>query len=155
MSEYGWVEGARVPLDAQVAGECLEKVRLANGGQLTAEAVVSASIEPSSPLYAAFEWNNKRAANLWRLEQARYIIRSIVVSVTLTEQEERPPIRAFVNVTADKKRHFTSISVALSDPDLRVQVLEKALSELNSFRKRYEELSELAGVFKAIDEMER
>jgi len=39
----------------------------------------------------------------------------------------------------------------MSDQEIRQQVLQRAWSELSSFRQRYADLEELAGVFAAMD----
>jgi hypothetical protein len=64
---------------------------------------------------------------------------------------KRHQIRAFVNVNAGESREYTSISVAMKNPDLRQQVLNAAVEEMRAWRERYSELSELAEVLSAID----
>lgn len=44
-------------------------------------------------------------------------------------------------------------SAAMSDPVLREQVLARAYSELQAFRRKYEHLTELAQVFEAMDRL--
>lgn len=41
----------------------------------------------------------------------------------------------------------------LGDAELREQMLRAAMAELNSIRRRYAQLEELAGLFKAIDKV--
>lgn len=52
-------------------------------GRLTASAVVDAARDEESPLHARFEWNDGVAAERWRLEQARELIRGVRVNVTV------------------------------------------------------------------------
>jgi hypothetical protein len=148
---YQWKPEARVKVDAQKAGEELERIRTWHNGRLEAKDVVEASRERGAPLHAAFEWNNARAAAAYRIEQAKYLIRSIEVVVDSAIEEARP-VRAFVSVVRDEDRSYTSVSHALADPDLRRQVLVGALRELEAWRDRYAELVELANVFAAIEE---
>ena len=147
---YKWKEGARVSIDPQTAGEEIERVRVAQNGRLLAPDLVERARDPSSPLHPAFEWDDATAAESWRVEQASYLIRSIEVIVE--RQEEDRPIRAFVSVKRDEDRSYTSVSHAMSDPELRQQVLRGALKELEAWQKRHAELVELATVFAAIDE---
>lgn len=58
---------------------------LERAGKLTAEDVVSAARDPESPLHAFFEWDDARAADAWRLEQARTLIRSVQIRVSVEE----------------------------------------------------------------------
>ncbi len=65
------------------------------------------------------------------------------------------PIRAFhsVKVTTssdsddDAPRTYVSLDVALSDEEYRLQLLQQAARELNSWRKKYGELKELYKFF--------
>jgi len=66
-------------------------------------------------------------------------------------------MRAFVVVDKakdpTKKARLVSVDVALGNEDMRSQVLENALMELKSFKRKYEMLSELSKVFEVIDEV--
>lgn len=147
---YQWKPEARVKIDAQTAGEELERIRVRGNGRLDAAHVVEASRPEDAPLHDHFEWNDQQAAEQYRIDQARYLIRSITVSVEPVEESR--PVRAFVSVVRDEDRSYTSIAHALSDDDLRTQVLQRAWSELEAWRNRYAELIELADMFSAIDQ---
>lgn len=148
---YQWKEGAHVKLDAQAAGEELERIRTWNNGRLEAKAVVEASADPGAPLHGAFEWNDRKAADGFRVEQAKYLIRSIGVVVDQSDDEARP-IRAFVSVMRDEDRSYTSTAHALADPELRAQVVAQAWAELEAWRRRHAELVEFAKMFTAIEQ---
>lgn len=147
---YQWKEGSRISIDAQAAGEEMERIRVVNNGRLDAKDVVIAAAEAASPLHEHFEWNDAAAAERWRLEQAGHLIRCITVEIG--EHEGTEPIRAFVSVVRDEDRSFTSIQHAMSDVDLRKQVISQAWTELEAWRKRHAELIEFARVFTAIDQ---
>lgn len=146
---YPWKEMARVPVDAQAAGEEIERIRTRQNGRLEPQDIVAASRDPEATLHPVFEWDDAVAAEAYRVDQARYVIRSLVVQIS--KAPDAPPVRAFVSVTRDTDRSYTSTTHALADPDLRQQVLERALAELQSWRRRYSELVELAQVFAQID----
>lgn len=149
---YKWKEGARLPVsvDAQKAGEELERIRTKHNGRLEPEWVVHNAKSPRNPLHDLFEWDDNVAAQNYRVDQARQVIRS--VEVVVEEAPELKPTRAFVSVVQERSRAYTSVSHAMSDEDLRKQVLVQAFMELEAWRKRYAELIELAGVFAAIDQ---
>ncbi len=147
---YKWRAHAGVPIPAQVAGEELERIRTVNNGRLAQETVVEEARDKKSPLHPAFEWNDRKAAHQYRLSQAGYVIRMLSVSYVEGEQKTGP-IRAFVNVSRDEDRSYTSIAHAMSDDELREQVLARALKELNDWRERYAELEEFAGLFATIE----
>lgn len=143
---YGWKPGARIGLKAQVVGERLEHLRQKHGG-LDAVLVVEDARPPGAPTHEAFEWDDARAAEQYREDQARYLIRSVTVQQT---GEEKPSVRAFVVVNeTGAEQTYTSVYVALADEQLRKQVLARALRELQQWEARYQELAELAEVLSA------
>lgn len=148
---YQWKPEARVKLDPQVAGEELERIRTWGNGRLDPLNVVECSRDPGAPLHSHFEWDDGVAANEYRRDQAKYLIRMVTVVVN-PETEDAKPIRAFVSVVRDEDRSYTSVSHALSEAELRQQVLMQALRDLEAWRSRYAGLVELAQVFAAIDE---
>ena len=146
---YQWKAAAVVAVEAQTAGEELERIRTFHNGRLDANDVVEASRLPTAPLHPAFEWDDQRAAAEHRRQQAMYMIRSIDVVVEKTDGAAAP-VRAFVSVKRDEDRSYTSIQHALADEGLRVQVVRQAWAELEAWHRRYAELSELAKIFSAI-----
>ncbi len=149
---YRWKPGAHVSIDAQAAGEELERIRVHNNGRLDQGAVVREAEKKRSPLHKHFEWDDQKAAHEHRLEQARYLIRSLEIEIKQRPEREAKPIRAFVNVVREEDQSYTSVSDAMSDPDLRSQVVETAWKELEAWRQRHAELIEFARVFTAIDQ---
>lgn len=149
---YRWKPGAVGKVDAQTAGEELERIRVRHNGRLDQDNLLREAAKPKNPLHAHFEWNDRRAAHEYRLEQARYLIRSIEVVMAADDEGEEPKtIRAFVNVVRDEDRSYTSVAHAMSDPDLRAQVVAQAWKELEAWRQRHAELAEFAKVFTSID----
>lgn len=146
--EYHWKDASRISIPAQAAGERLEALRVKHDG-ITARVVVDDARRKRSPLHGAFEWDNTVAATEYRLEQARLVLRSIVMVSEKTP--DSAPVRAFVCISADGERSYTSLDIALSSPEMRQQVVARALRELDVWRDRYEELDELAEIFAALD----
>lgn len=147
---YKWKPGARVKLDAQVVGEQLEAIRVRSGGELTARMVLEEARNEASPLHDGFEWDDEVAAEQWREGQARHMITTITV-VPVADKAGAAPVRAFVSVVRDERRSFTSITHAMSDDELRRQVLAQAWEELRGWQDRYKEYQELAGIFTVIE----
>lgn len=155
---YRWKEGSRLPVSAQRAGEHLEKLQAEKQGRLTPVDVVRDARKKSSPLHPAFEWDDSKAAAIYREERARYILRSLVVVIATQEpdnREEERPVRAFVNVERDSESYYTPTVTALSDEELRRQVLEAALRELRAWEQKYKDLKELVAVFTAAEIVRR
>ena len=142
---YQLKTGARLPVKAQVAGEECE--RLQKEGRLTPENLVDESRPDDAPLHKCFEWDDTVAAERYREDQARFIIRSIEVVV----EQHNEPTRAFVPVVSETKHQYESIDVVLRSADSREALLDSARRDLLAFRRKYKTLYELADVFAAID----
>ncbi len=150
---FDWKDTARMSLDAQVAGERLERIRKKHKGRLTAEAVLADGRLKSSPFHDIFEWKDSVAAEAYRLDQARYIIRKIVIV-----REDCPDqVRAYHRVIQadDEKPTYTSIVAVMNSPNLRKQLIDEAERELLVWRKRYANLKKFAKVFAAIDALKK
>lgn len=147
---YAWRPGSRVSIDANKAGRELARIEKVEG-ELTPTAVLDRARSANSALHGHFEWDDSKAAEQHRLSQAGELIRSITVDVTHSNVEPAKTVRAFVSVQRAGERAYVGLERAMSDDDLRRQVLERAWAELSAFRKRYADLKELAGVFAAMD----
>jgi hypothetical protein len=62
--------------------ETLSALASANGGTLTPALVLAEAKRKDSPIHDQFDWTDKTAANKYRLEQARKLIRSVKVEIT-------------------------------------------------------------------------
>lgn len=145
---YDWKRS--MPVKAQVAGEYLEQLQQAHG-EITPKIVLDSARSEDALLHPCFEWNDGVAAEKYREDQARFLIRNLVVKV---EQNDSPPktVRAYVNVAQDMDQAGTFIDVetAVNNAKMREQMLRNAFRELQAFQEKYKNLSELAGVFSAI-----
>lgn len=152
---YSWRPGSRISLDAEKAGKEMEDVRRKNGGALTPEALLERARSANAATHAHFEWDDTKAAHQHRLSQAGELIRAIAIDVSRSNIEPAKPIRAFVSVERQGERSYTSTVHALSDAELRKQVLEKAWADLEAWRQRHADLTEFARIFAAIDSTAR
>jgi hypothetical protein len=148
---YGWRSGSRVNLDPQAAGEALAKIQRRHNGLLEPEMVVDAARDETSPLHPHFTWDDAAAAEEFRKGEARELVRSLTVDISRSNIETKT-VRAFVNVDVDGDQGYVSTFTAMSSEELRRQVLSRAFAELEAWRARHAELSELARIFAAIDE---
>ena len=127
----------------------LESIRAKHGGILRPEDVVATAADPKSILHGQFEWDDGKAAQEYRLWQARHLIR---VCVTIIPQAESGEIRAYVSLKADREAPgggYRALVDVLKDDELRRQLLAEALEEMEVFRSKYRRLRELAPIFEA------
>lgn len=124
--------------DAQVIGEALEAIADQNDGHVTPAAVVAAARAKGSPLHQFFEWDNRKAADAWRLDQARSLIRVVAVEPT----PDAEPVRAFLSVNTGKT-HYHHVREVLTSRDLQLRVLQQAERDLDAWQKRYASLEDV------------
>ena len=150
MAAYKWKSASYVRGSAQAAGEMCEK--LAAEGRLTAKALLDANRAKDAPLHKAFEWNDRKAAEQYRLHQARHIISCLVRVDEATGKPEQ--VRAYF--TLDRKDpQYYSTEVILADEEKSALLEKSALSELAAFQKKYAAIREkLAPVYDAIEIVE-
>lgn len=123
-------------------------------GIITPEAVVEFAKNKKTALHSQFEWDDKVAGHQYRLWQARYVID--IKAITIIRNDVELKVRAFHHFKADDKsvagyRHINSI---MSDEELMARMLEGALRELQTFRKKYKDLQKIVEwrpVFDVID----
>lgn len=140
---------------AEVSGELL-RIAADHGGLLRAADVVREAADAASPLHSYFEWDDTEAAQLYRLQQARQLIRVVVQVQQYDEQTYR--VRTFVSLTEDRVQEgggYRVMTSVLSSPNERARLLNQAMRELNNFKVKYQELTELIGIFRAIDRASR
>lgn len=129
----------------------LQRIARLNGGLLQPEAVVDAARNKTSPLHSRFEWNDGKAADAYRLWQARQLIR---VSVTMIGgDEDQEPERAWVSLKSDRYEErggYRSLVSVLSDEEMRAQLLHQAQEDMEGFREKYKRLQELSEVIEAM-----
>lgn len=77
--------------------------------------------------------------------------RRVTIDISRSNIETRP-VRAFVNVSVGEQRGYIPTVTAMSSAELRKQVLATAFAELEAWRARHAELTELARIFAAMEE---
>lgn len=124
--------------DPQKIGEALAKIAGANQGLLAPEVVVKAAENPRNALHQHFEWDDAKAANAYRLSQARTIIRLIA-----TEDVEGDAVPAFYSISDKGGRAYRSYAEVKESPRLQRLILESARRDLEAFQRRYRQLVHL------------
>lgn len=146
---YKFAENAPVSGDPQVVGETLECIR-EKRGRLTARDVVEEARPEGHTLHRYFEWDDNKAAENYRADQARHLIRSVVV-IEAPDVGEVKPVRAFVHVSRPDSsavegtetqdiRSYEPVRVALADPGMRAQVLGEVRDEIGRLRRKLDGL---------------
>ena len=149
--ECKWTAGFRCPVKAEVAGEVMQ--RLESEGRLTPANLVDEARPEDSPMHKAFEWNDEKAAEIYRRQQATQMIRAIVVRESDVIQGGNEAIRVKVFNQSEKGGVYESLRTILLDEEKAESLLEKAKAELRAFRAKYSQLERLSRVITEIDEV--
>ena len=152
---YAWKYNNKA--DAQKVGSELDAI-YEEHGKVTPELVVEDARKPDRETHQLIEWDDPTAAGAYRRDQARYIMRNIIVvhktEATPDEGAKVIKIPVYTNVDVDDGRYYLPIRAAMERDDTRTYVLKQALRDLSAFRHKYGQLTELANVFTAIDKVE-
>lgn len=129
-----------------------ELEQLKSAGVIQPADVVARASDPESAMHSWFQWDDTEAAQAYRLQQARQLLRVFVT----VESRDNKPVRAFVSLGSDRYGDggYRALAEVLSDEELRAQLLADAVKELRSAEKKYRQLQELSGVWSALDEVE-
>lgn len=148
--KYEWA-GYSYKVPAQVVGEHVAAIE-ERDGEVTKESFLDSARSKKSPVHALFEWDNRKAGEKWRLQQAKNILSCLRIQIV---NEGQNPIRtrAYINTVPGRDNgRFLSIETAMSRVDTREGVLTRAKAELTSFTEKYRTLEELTGVIEVIDD---
>ena len=125
------------------------------GEKFTPMDVVNLAKDENTALHPLFEWDDKKAADKYRENQARSIICNIVVQndVETEDGEEKVFVRVIVN-TNERAKTYQTIERTVTRKDDYTLLLAAALKELKAFKKKYAALSsDLSWLFEGIDKI--
>src|SRR5260221_7803509 len=135
--------------DPQRIGEALAEIAAAGEGHLTPHATVAAARDPHNALHPYFEWDDQMAADAYRLDQARGLIR--LIRIEDDTQENAPP--AFFSVSEGKAGvSYRTHADVLGSLTLQDAVLRAAERDLKAFEDRYKRLEDICEIVHAARE---
>lgn len=146
---YQWKEGTRLKANADKVGQEIEQIK----GPKTPDAVVKKAKSERTELHRCFEWDDSAAAIQYRLEQARYVLRTISivreVAIPGYDTPRQVVVRAYENVNTAKPeseadRSYVPVETALAQPEFRVQIfgrLERMITDATEIADAYRYLS--------------
>lgn len=133
----------------RIAAELTSIQEAAGGILLPADVVRFARENASAELHSQFTWDDTDAAEKFRLDQARQVIRAHVVIIG----SDPTPIRAQVSLSTDRANgggYRPTIHV-LADRGQNAVMVRDALRELQRVKQRYERISQLREIWAAIE----
>lgn len=130
----------------------LERIRLDNpDGMLIAAEVVAAARDKKNPLHTEFEWDNTKAADAYREQQARTIIRAVISYEPAIDRRAR----AYVSVPTDRIEGggYRRTSDVLANPDYVSQLVEEVKNRISGFKSSYKHIEILDPLWSRIDDV--
>lgn len=120
----------------------LEKIAGLNGGRLTPDAVLKDAQSFNSPLHDQFEWDDGNAAQQWRLQQARELIRSVKVEFQ-TDTKIVSTVRYVRDPAAGDSQGYVEVAKLRDERGLAREALKRELGHAMSLFARAKSLAEV------------
>ena len=109
--------------------------------------IVDMARDEKTELHKCFEWNDEKAADEYRLFQARQVVCHLVI-----KQEDRPQEQTEVRFfyKAEAGVGYTPSCTIVRNEDSYTQLLMRAREELLAFKRKYSMLEELSEIMALI-----
>lgn len=137
-------EGLFHGADAQKVAEEIAQI----GKEVTTDEIVDAARDERSELHKCFEWDDAKAAELYRKRQAGYIIHHLVYKED-TVPQDRPEIKILHRPQGSHT--YSEAKLIVQDDDKYDRLLKQAYAELRAFKVKYSCLEELKDILDLID----
>lgn len=119
------------------------------GDEVTAAQIVEKARDSNSELHKCFEWDDSIAAEKYRLEQARYVLRVLIIKRPDESENDAPAVRYFQKTTNNEG--FKPSKIIFHKQDEYQALLHRAWNELRAFKAKYSMLSEFDEIISLID----
>lgn len=148
---FKFAQSAHLGGNPQEVGETLHKIKRTHGN-LSPRLVIEAARPAGSALHRYFDWDNKKAAEKWRIVQARDLIASVVT----VEVKNRKvlPVRSFISVG----KSYEPVFAVLSDERLRqmaLQDLQNSIAQLEEKIRTFRDLRDVLQALRRVREVAR
>jgi hypothetical protein len=147
MAQYAWKRKPKGAPKATVAGKYLAGLSRKHNG-ISAEVLVCESRKARALLHRCFEWDNRKAAAKYRQVQAGTILRSLVVVVQQSDDEEPVQVNAFVNL--EDAPEYLPVQVVMADEDMDVRYKKLLFGDLKQLKRKCDQYDEFTEVCHAI-----
>lgn len=147
MTVATWRSGPCVfKADAQKVADEISSI----GISVKPEEIVDKARDESTELHKCFEWDDTKAAERYRLHQARQIVCHLIIK-EVDNAPQKHEVRVFYKT--DNTEGYKSVEYIMRNENEYQKLLERALSELSSFKKKYSTLKELNGLWGVINSL--
>lgn len=152
-TKYCWIRQPKNAPSAEIAGKYIEDIKKRRKG-LTPQLLVLEASDKKSPLHKCFTWNNSKAAELYRIEEARYILRNIEI-IVIKPKVKTVKYRAFIAPSdcGSQNTSYKTIGEICACEDLSTAYQEQLLSRLLSIKDKLKRFPAFKDVVNAIEKV--
>lgn len=146
---------------AEVGQRFLDLMRK-NKNRLSHTALLDDARAEDSPLHPAFEWDDGKAAEQYRIQQADLLARSVFITIRQPESEspKGTPTTVRVSILPEKQQDRTVYVAQVTQeyrrdttPTQKPDLAQEILAELRAFKHKYGAVGMVQPVIAAIDEV--
>jgi hypothetical protein len=131
----------------------LERIRNLNRKKvLIPGEIVKFAKDERSPLHKYFTWDDGKAAFLYRKQQARGLIRRVVVIPNEINQKQ---YKVYYSLQSDRSQGlgYRPLETVFKNENFKKELLEQAKKDMLMFKAKYSALTELSDVFESMDNL--
>lgn len=126
---------------------CYEEIT-SIGEEVTPQEIVDYAVDPNTELHKCFTWDDTKAANNWRKQEARMVSCNLVVKYV---DKENKTENLRVLVQTEKGRSYTPVTRISRNEDKYAEMLRRAKAELSVFKRKYHQIQELDEIIQLIN----
>lgn len=116
----------------------------------TPQQILEKAKDSSTELHKCFTWDNSEAAEKWRVQEARTIVRSLKIVEEKPDKKPEPTtIRVFYKT--DNESGYKPTKLILKKPDEYKMLVERCRSELLSIKQKFQNISEFDEIWELIN----
>jgi hypothetical protein len=119
---------------------------LERDGRLIPSEVVDSARDPDSPLHSHFEWDNDEAAEKYRLSQARTLIRTVKLMVTVHEVPVSVPYYVRDPEADAQQAGYRSVISLRREEDTARAAIVDAMKRVSNAVRHAKQLAAVLGV---------
>lgn len=140
MEGYNWkMKGLAKKVDPSIAANELQRIQSVYGS-ITPEILVKEAKKRNSPLHKIFEWNDTKAAENYRLQQARILLNNIQVTIITDNEPKNIPV---FEVTSIKEGYKSIDTFGPDDIDFIKTGIERDLFYLKKKLSLYKQFDKV------------
>ncbi len=131
---------------------CLQRLE-EETGTLRVDDVIDEARDPDSPLHTEFDWDDSVAAEKWRREQARELIRTVRVEIVIQNHTIIAPAYVRDPSAGTKEQSYVSTVRIRNDKDTARDALMYEIDRIESSLARARNVAAALGLEAEVDAM--